>query len=604
MNSTNMNGQQSGRLPSINTLIKPDQVNKIPVLPEGATKQKYYQGVTGLWATLQSKPQDSPEYMEAHQKLASVTSQIRILMQQRKQQEGTQQTGARPPSSGQQGQQAPPALQQPQLGQPQPQQTQVPQPAVPTNPNQQRPQFSQRVIDKVKGFNFAIPPNIQAQGPQIANKHLSDTRLKYANALQRFETAHEKLGGMDKMVRDRQSQGRPLMPADEQQYLEQKRRFEANREEARAFLEKFQETQNQIKMSLGHSQAGSGGNAGAESMKREPSQNGGLPATTQNEQQSQAHTVSSALDAARSQGNQGGSSEMSPPHPSQPAHAAVNQPSTSHPPVQTQPQNNQPQHNPTQPNPKNEPRPQEQTLNSSHPNAPSQNQPEGQAFPLSHEAAMQFARSYSNPNINAPYPQNPPQSASHSHPPHSTNTNTNTNNNREHQPMTNTHSKMPIPKDLNFPLPQPVSMGQSRPTMTNGPHVAGPIGQPAIQKHPGYVLEGDGERVLSKKKLEELVRQVTGATGSEGDEGETLTAEVEEVSLPFLRSRLLPSVLTASNRRCFKSQMTSLTKSLCLPVNSLNYGILPPLNCAIFNLYWNATTTFASLASHRTRLEP
>lgn len=57
----------------------------------------------------------------------------------------------------------------------------------------------------------------------------------------------------------------------------------------------------------------------------------------------------------------------------------------------------------------------------------------------------------------------------------------------------------------------------------------GPMGQPAIQRHPGYVLEGEGERVLSKKKLEELVRQVTGGTGGEGEEGEGLTAEVEEV---------------------------------------------------------------------------
>lgn len=58
----------------------------------------------------------------------------------------------------------------------------------------------------------------------------------------------------------------------------------------------------------------------------------------------------------------------------------------------------------------------------------------------------------------------------------------------------------------------------------------GPIGQPAIPRTPGYVLEGDGERVLSKKKLEELVRQVTGGSGPEGEEGETITADVEEVS--------------------------------------------------------------------------
>ena len=40
-------------------------------------------------------------------------------------------------------------------------------------------------------------------------------------------------------------------------------------------------------------------------------------------------------------------------------------------------------------------------------------------------------------------------------------------------------------------------------------------------------MGGEGERVLSKKKLDELVRQVTG--GNEGLGGEGLSAEVEEV---------------------------------------------------------------------------
>ena len=100
----------------------------------------------------------------------------------------------------------------------------------------------------------------------------------------------------------------------------------------------------------------------------------------------------------------------------------------------------------------------------------------------------------------------------------------------------NTNPKMPIAKTLNVSAPQPVAMGPARPTMA-GPTNGGPIGvmgQPAIPKAPGYVLEGDGDRVLSKKKLDELVRQVTGS-GSGGveagmGEGEGLTPEVEDVS--------------------------------------------------------------------------
>jgi transcription initiation factor TFIID subunit 12 len=56
------------------------------------------------------------------------------------------------------------------------------------------------------------------------------------------------------------------------------------------------------------------------------------------------------------------------------------------------------------------------------------------------------------------------------------------------------------------------------------------MAQPVLQKTPGYSMEGDGDRVLSKKKLDELVRQVTG--GGEGlGGGENLTPEVEEVRI-------------------------------------------------------------------------
>lgn len=95
---------------------------------------------------------------------------------------------------------------------------------------------------------------------------------------------------------------------------------------------------------------------------------------------------------------------------------------------------------------------------------------------------------------------------------------------REREQLNN--PKLPIPRTLNVTAPAPVAMGQARPTMsgpTNG--AAGQMGQPVINKLPPFQLEGEGDRVLSKRKLDELVRQVTG--GSE----DALTPEVEEVSL-------------------------------------------------------------------------
>jgi len=102
-------------------------------------------------------------------------------------------------------------------------------------------------------------------------------------------------------------------------------------------------------------------------------------------------------------------------------------------------------------------------------------------------------------------------------------------------------SKLPIPKVLpekatQVPAPVPVmgGIGTGRPTYSGGSGIGGGVmSQPALAKTPGYQLEGDGDRVLNKKKLDELVRQVCGGT-AEGDESSLLTPDVEEVRSPFL----------------------------------------------------------------------
>jgi hypothetical protein len=146
--------------------------------------------------------------------------------------------------------------------------------------------------------------------------------------------------------------------------------------------------------------------------------------------------------------------------------------------------------------------------NSPHPQSATSNAP-GPPVPLSHQAAVSAAnRSYTDPQrTNTPMQQGGQGSFG----------------SREREQLNN--PKMPIPRHLNVTSPQAVHMGQARPTMsgpTNG--APGPMGQPVIPRPPPYQLEGDGDRVLSKRKLDELVRQVTG--GSE----EALTPEVEEVS--------------------------------------------------------------------------
>lgn len=158
--------------------------------------------------------------------------------------------------------------------------------------------------------------------------------------------------------------------------------------------------------------------------------------------------------------------------------------------------------------------------------------------PLSHAAAMNLAgqqRAGSIPATNVPAPggtpatvpgnvTGPTQGHPHAHP--------NAMPNNAIQPSKFTIAKTLPEKATQIPTPVPGPPG--RPTLTGGTAGVGVMNQPVLQKTPAYQLEGEGERVLNKKKLDELVRQVCGGT-AEGQDGNLLTPEVEEVSF------LLPS---------------------------------------------------------------
>ena len=133
-------------------------------------------------------------------------------------------------------------------------------------------------------------------------------------------------------------------------------------------------------------------------------------------------------------------------------------------------------------------------------------------------------------------------------------------------PQTMQASKFPIVKTLPekaTQIPTPVAGPPSRPTLTGGTAGVGVMNQPVLQKTPAYQLEGEGERVLNKKKLDELVRQVCGGT-AEGQDGNLLTPEVEEVRSSFSEpcySFIFAPVLSAEVRRYLFPPTSRLTKS-------------------------------------------
>ncbi|KAF5006955.1 hypothetical protein FDECE_6695 [Fusarium decemcellulare] len=141
---------------------------------------------------------------------------------------------------------------------------------------------------------------------------------------------------------------------------------------------------------------------------------------------------------------------------------------------------------------------------------------------------------------NVPQQPTPQQGHPHAHPPQPQQT-----------PM---QSKMPIPKvlpDKATAVPQGVAVGggvnTGRPTMSQGSGTLGGVmNQPAMARIPAYNHEAEGDHVLSKKKLDELVRQVCGGS-AEGQDGNLLTPEVEENVLNMADS-FVDNVLHAACR--------------------------------------------------------
>ncbi|KAF3912932.1 hypothetical protein AA313_de0209648 [Arthrobotrys entomopaga] len=102
--------------------------------------------------------------------------------------------------------------------------------------------------------------------------------------------------------------------------------------------------------------------------------------------------------------------------------------------------------------------------------------------------------------------------------------------------------RLPIPKTLSMPAPTAVTVPPARPTLPGGTHAPSGsqvVGMPAIAKAPQFELDEAGGRLLSKRKLQELVRQI--------DPEESLSPEVEE-SVLELTDDFVDSLLTYACR--------------------------------------------------------
>ncbi|KAJ4303610.1 hypothetical protein N0V90_002509 [Kalmusia sp. IMI 367209] len=517
-------------------LLKADDVPKLQSLSEDL-KQKYRPIFHQLWTTIQTKPAGSPEHTQARQKLQEFSQ--KLIAQERahrarfKQPNQAGQQNPQPKVEQQQ-QQSAPVQQQSQNQPPNSAQTQRPT-QVPHAPTQIEPE----IIKHVQNFTYWLP----AVGPQVGtpegDSKIKEMRNSYLMALNRQHKAKQRMAMLENMIQQRQKSGQDI-PAEA---TNNKAQFQKEYDSAKEFVENFREKQKQNKMEHDQRRAQQ-----QQQQNQEPatSQPGQQPPTQQQRQNSQPNikaepqikvegSIPQAPPAQQLGNVQGGlpqqpqQTQQQQPQPNAHPQAppALGQQPMRQPPAplaqQNQPQNQHPQFaQPGQPQSLQQPpRPQinphqanamqHPQNNSPHPQSATSNA--GRPVPLSHQDAVSAAqRSYSNND--GQRTATPMQGQGNFHTPGS----------REREQLNN--PKMPIPRNLNLPAPGPVPMGPARPTMsgpTNG--APGPMGQPVISRMPPFQLEGDNDRVLSKRKLDELVRQVTG--GSE----EALTPEVEEAVL-------------------------------------------------------------------------
>ncbi|MCJ1387968.1 Transcription initiation factor TFIID subunit 12 [Xylographa bjoerkii] len=546
----NSQGPQTA-LPPLEKLIKPNQVQNLACLSE-EMKSKYYNGITVQWRTIQAHQDDTthPDHVAAHRTLAEVSSRLQKQMQKYRQENG--QVGgpgvSQPANQIQQNPQVMPNAQ-----------TYRPVTQVATSES-----FSEQVKAAARGLDITIPPQLWQSSQEDRHAWMQNERRKYATYASQLEKGKKAAADLNTMMNARRSQGKPFTDDEKMTINARQRQYQQAMQSSQTALNNFLNLQQQYKEQLrqrtaqGMQTVGRSDTAPHNSI---PNHVNAVPQTnTQQMPPTQPPPVNNVLDTTRNQEIKVETSSISPSAAPSQGQIAVNQPQipqtqTSNPSIPPTPYSAQTPMNtgvsgvqPSQQQHHHSPQPTSAQL-------PTSQGP----HPLSHKAAMaQAARSYSQPNVN----QSTPQANPHAHP------------SMPREPATNT-SKWPMPKSLNITPLAPVSMGPSRPTLSGGPSTGamGPMGQPGIQKHPGYVLEGEGERVLSKKKLEELVRQVTG--GVDGEGYEALDPDVEETLLD-VADEFVDNVIAAACKLAKLRQSATLELRDIQLILERNYNIRVP----------------------------
>lgn len=507
-------------------------------------KLKWENGLRQLWSQMEKNPQDSQPHREAKKKLFEFSKTLTMKLSATRQQQAQQ---LQPSAQGQQGEgnvARPPSQGQP----PQGQASSSAQP----NTGQQKQNIPQKLMDHVNSFPYVTPITMVPGSPE-AEQWIHEMKGKYLKALTAMENASLRVLQLKSHYDRMQAEGKVFTPAEEEDYQKKSDQAKKGHSDYKQFVDQFRRQQEGFKIARENANAAQGNSAQPTGLNTGANAAVGASANGQNQPprpqlnlnqpanpalQNTQQTVMGAIEAARNQqmnsgrppmqngqASQGMGQGQNPNMPQMPnikSEQGVPAPINT---AVTQMQRNvgpgMQTASPQSAIPRSAGMPQSATSQ-----APQIPQALSQSDAL-HQAARRHSSSTSAPNV---------MGHSHPHPPIA----------RDPPNITNTN-KMPIPKHLPERAtapPQPVAMPPNRPSYSGGANNIGNgvMAAPVLPKAPGYHVEGAGGSVLDKKKLDELVRQVTGGgSGLEGGQG--LTPEVEEVCIEFLSSCLFAILL-------------------------------------------------------------
>ncbi|KAI1503995.1 transcription initiation factor TFIID subunit A-domain-containing protein [Biscogniauxia marginata] len=586
-------------------VLRPEQMRNITYLtPE--EKQRYEDGLRQLWAKMESNGPETPEHQSAKQKLIEFS---RMVLNKVKTLHARNQANAQTQPGQPSGQTQPAQDRQPQpaiaattpttatgtAGPKPPMPTNRPQvpaagnnagnagPSATNNPGAPGgqtavPKHIMEHINKLPWSLLSPPP--QTPQEQTAKWH-NDMKQRYVKALVQMETIKGRLGRLDAMMKERMEKNPPTaeeMRKFQEQKLPDTKLYTEGEKFARYVRGLMQAAQQAAQQASQNAGAQGQGN-GQQQVRPQTMQTQNTGATASSHpMQAMTASVNAAMDAAKNQqlaaANRAGSAgqpqlPQTPATPATPvATSAPQQPSHPAPAPQPQPQPQvkvEPGNHLQHPPPVNTTLAAASTANIPSAGTPTQasarvqtpqsstQQPPGSVRPLTHSMAVNRANSSANvtgqpntatsgitttPGSNS-LMNNASQQPGHSH--------------AHPQPSTSAlTSRMPIPKTLPekaTAVPTAVTLGggntAGRPTFGGG-NGAGVNNQPVITKMNAPQFDAEGDHVLSKKKLDELVRQVCGG-GTPGVDGNYLTPDVEE-SVLNVADNFVDSILHSACR--------------------------------------------------------